>query len=49
MILLVYLETQCDWWFSVVCLLFIRAPCARVIPLVVTGCVSTFPRAPARP
>ena len=27
-------------------LLFLRALCARVIPLTVTGCVSTLPRAP---
>ena len=29
-------------------LLFVCAPCARVIPLAVTGCVSDLPRAPAR-
>ena len=29
-------------------LLFFRSPRARVIPLVVTGCVSDPPRAPAR-
>ena len=44
----VYLVTQCDWWFSVVCLFFFHAPFARVIPLEVTGCVSALPRAPAR-
>ena len=48
MSLLVYFVTQCDWWFSIFFLLFIRAPCARVIPLAVTGCVYNFPRAPAR-
>ena len=48
MSLLVFLVTQCDWWFSVVCLLFVCDPCARVIPLVVTGYASAFPRAPAR-
>ena len=48
MSLLVYLLTRFDWWFSVVFLLFVRALCARVIPLEVTGCVSAFPRAPAR-
>ena len=31
------------WWFSVGCLMVVRALCARVIPLVVTGCVSAFP------
>ena len=46
--LLVYLVTQCDWCFSIVCLLFVCALCAPVIPLVVTGCVSALPRAPAR-
>ena len=35
-----------DWWFSVVCMLFVRAPCASVIPLEVTGCVSALPCAP---
>ena len=29
-------------------LLAVRAPCARVIPLTVTGFVSALPRAPAR-
>ena len=29
-------------------LLFVRAPCAHVIPLAVTGCVSSFPCAPTR-
>ena len=29
-------------------LLFVRATCARVIPLKVTGCVSDLPHAPAR-
>ena len=48
MSLLVYLVTQCDWWFSVGCLLFVRALCAGVIPLAVTGCVAALPRAPAR-
>ena len=45
MSLLVYLVTRYDWWFSVVCLLFVRAPCALVIPLEVTGCVSALARA----
>ena len=40
MSLLVYLVTQCNWWLSDGCLMFVRAPCARVILLVVTGCVS---------
>ena len=44
MSLLVYLVTQYDW-FS---LLFFRAPSARVIQLLVTGCVFALPRAPAR-
>ena len=48
MSLLVYLVMRCDWWFSVVCLFFVRAPCALVIPLVVTGCVFAPPRAPVR-
>ena len=48
MSLLVYLVTQCDWWFSDFCLLFVRNPCVRVIPLEVTGYVSAFPCAPAR-
>ena len=48
MSLLIYLVTQCDWWFSIFCLLFVRALCAPVIPLAVTGCVSALPRAPAR-
>ena len=48
MSLLVYLVTRCDWWFSIVCLLFVRAPCARVIPFAVTGCVSALLCAPAR-
>ena len=40
MSLLVYLVTRCDWWFSAVCLMFVGAPCDRVIILGVTGCVS---------
>ena len=48
MSLLVYLVTQYDWWFSVVCLLFVRALCARFIPLAITGCVSDLSRVPAR-
>ena len=48
MSLLVYLVTRYDWWFSIVCLLFVRAPCARVITLAVTSCVSALPRAPVR-
>ena len=48
MILLVYLVTLCDWWFSVGCLFFFCALCTHVILLAVTGCVSAFPRAPTR-
>ena len=29
-------------------LVVVRSPCAHVIQLVVTGCVSSLPRAPAR-
>ena len=47
MSLLVYLVTRCDWWFSVVCLLFVRAPSVCVITLAVTCCVSALPHSPA--
>ena len=43
MSLIVYLVTQCDWWFSIVCLMSVCAPFARVILLAVTGCVSAPP------
>ena len=42
------LVTQCDWWFSVGSLLFVRTLCACEIPLAVMGCVSNLPCAPAR-
>ena len=43
MSLLVYLVTRCVWWFSSVCLMFVRDLCTRVMPLAVTGCVSAPP------
>ena len=48
MSLLVFFVTLCDWWFYVGCLLFVLALSARVIPLAVTDCVSTFPHVPTR-